>query len=207
MNLFEALIKTYPDVDLKVMNSAVNAFRCRLSGEYNIDERSTIDDLVYLLSKFTDNELLSIRNMGKNKIEFLRRVQHDHLPEQMSAREKIKRDQHARYVTDDKNCALECGMSEVLFKMVKNGEVTHPNIARRIQKVFGLTDLEAEELMPENRRPHSPKYEPDKFVVKDQKVQLNLVKPNYSATEKEYREYILNANYETKARHGVAFTR
>ena len=55
------------------------------------------------------------------------------------------------------------GVSETLLSMVEAGEVTHPKIVKKIQKVYRLNDLEAEELMPKIHRPHDPEYEPDKY--------------------------------------------
>ena len=62
-----------------------------------------------------------------------------------------------------KDAAKKCGISEDLYKMVEAGEVTHKNIVKRIQKVFKLSDEQAEELLPENYRPSSPKYDPDLY--------------------------------------------
>lgn len=58
-----------------------------------------------------------------------------------------------------------CGVSELLLGMVEGGNVTHPLIVSKIQKAYGLSDEEAEELMPENHRKSSDNYEPDKYVV------------------------------------------
>lgn len=58
-----------------------------------------------------------------------------------------------------------CGVRQVLIAMVENGEVTHPIIVEKLKKLYSLTDAEAEELLPKNRRPNDPEYEPDKYVV------------------------------------------
>lgn len=57
------------------------------------------------------------------------------------------------------------GISEVLLKMIENGAVTHPDIARKIQKVIGLSDLQTEELIPLHRRPHGGDYDPNRYVA------------------------------------------
>ena len=62
-----------------------------------------------------------------------------------------------------KEAAKKCGISEELYKRIEGGDVTHPNIVKRIQEVFKLTDEQAEELLPENHRPSSPKYDPDRY--------------------------------------------
>ena len=65
---------------------------------------------------------------------------------------------------DDFQAANRIGISESLFFKVIHGYPTHPNIANKIADICGLNELEAEELMPKNRRPHGGCYEPDKYV-------------------------------------------
>lgn len=62
-----------------------------------------------------------------------------------------------------KDTAKKCCVSEELYKRIEDGDVTHPNIVKRIQEVFKITDEQAEELLPENYRPSSPKYDPDRY--------------------------------------------
>ncbi len=57
------------------------------------------------------------------------------------------------------------GISEVLLKMIENGAVTHPEIAKKIQNTLGLTDLQTEELLPLHRRPHGGDYDPDRYAI------------------------------------------
>lgn len=57
------------------------------------------------------------------------------------------------------------GVSSGLLALVEDTYVTHPDIARKIQKGYGLTDLETEMLMPEIHRKSSDKYEPNKFKI------------------------------------------
>lgn len=59
--------------------------------------------------------------------------------------------------------AKEIGCSKDLLGMVEHGEVTHPSIAHRIGAAYGLSELETEELMPKNYRPHGGDYEPDRY--------------------------------------------
>lgn len=42
-------------------------------------------------------------------------------------------------------------------------EVTHPNIAKRIGKMYKLTKEQTESLMPEHYRKSSPNYNPDLY--------------------------------------------
>lgn len=62
-----------------------------------------------------------------------------------------------------KDAAKKCCISEGLYNRIEDGDVTHPKIVKCIQKVFKLTDEQAEELLPENHRPSSPKYDPDRY--------------------------------------------
>lgn len=64
---------------------------------------------------------------------------------------------------DRKWMAKRIGCSKDLLGMVELGEVTHPAIARRIGEAYHLTELETEELMPKNHRPHGGDYEPDRY--------------------------------------------
>lgn len=56
-----------------------------------------------------------------------------------------------------------CGISETLLQIIEDGGVTHPKIAERIKKAYKLTDIQAEQLVPEIHRPSSPNYNPDKY--------------------------------------------
>lgn len=58
----------------------------------------------------------------------------------------------------------ESGVSRDLIGMVENGEVTHPNIAKKIARVYGLSEIESYELMPDIHRPNSPNYDPKRYV-------------------------------------------
>ena len=62
------------------------------------------------------------------------------------------------------------GISSGLIAMVERGHVTHPKIVEKIQNFYNLTDDEAEELLPRNRRPHDPGYEPDRYVALKDRV-------------------------------------
>lgn len=84
----------------------------------------------------------------------------------MDTRSKMKAYRRQKCITRNE-IARKAGVSDVLIGMVEAGEVTHPLLVKRIQKAYGLTDLEAEELLPKNRRPHDPSYDPDKYVAPD----------------------------------------
>lgn len=56
------------------------------------------------------------------------------------------------------------GVSAGLISLIEGGYVTHPIIARKLQKGYKLTDEETEMLMPEIHRKSSPKYDPYKYV-------------------------------------------
>ena len=66
-----------------------------------------------------------------------------------------------------KKISQKTGISQTLLAMVEGGEVTHPKIAKKMQRIYGLTDLETEMLMPKNYREHGGDYEPDRYKMPD----------------------------------------
>ena len=80
---------------------------------------------------------------------------------------KKMRDYRKSLGLSKKEMAKRCGISEVLLGMVENCDVTNPGIVARIQEQYKLTDLEAEDLLPINRRPHGGDYDPDRYVPFD----------------------------------------
>lgn len=82
------------------------------------------------------------------------------------------------------------GVSRGLIGMVEHGDVTHPKIVAKLQEFYGLTDLEAEELLPKNRRPHDPEYEPDKYVAEvDRNPQPPIMAPKQELVERYMTEH------------------
>lgn len=63
------------------------------------------------------------------------------------------------------------GISGKLIAMIESGEVTHPKIVEKIKGFYGFSDNEVEELLPKNRRPSDPNYDPDKYVINISKLQ------------------------------------
>lgn len=68
--------------------------------------------------------------------------------------------------------SFKTGVSAGLISLIEGGYVTHPAIARKLQKGYGLTDEETELLMPEIHRKSSPNYDPYKFVDLSDKRQV-----------------------------------
>ena len=82
------------------------------------------------------------------------------------------------------------GVSRGLIGMIEHGDVTHPKIVAKLQEFYGLTDLEAEELLPKNRRPHDPEYEPDKYVAEvDRNPQPPIMAPKQTIVERYMTEH------------------
>lgn len=81
-----------------------------------------------------------------------------------STREKMV-EFREKYGLSIRQMAEICGTSSDILGMVEKGDVTHPKIVERIRKGYKLTDLEAEELLPINRRPHGGDYDPDRYVT------------------------------------------
>lgn len=82
----------------------------------------------------------------------------------MNVREKMIKFREEHLLTI-KDMADRCGVSNDIIGMVEKGEVTHPLLVAKIAEAYGLTDLEAEELMPKCRRQHDPEYNPTKYVI------------------------------------------
>lgn len=83
----------------------------------------------------------------------------------------------------------KCGVSAGLISMIERGHVTHPNIVKKLKKLYSLTDIEAEELLPENRRKHGNDYDPDRYVSPvDRQICLNPDKPKEK--DIEYAAYM-----------------
>lgn len=163
-----------------------------------VDPKTDIEDFAYVISTLSDKDILSIWNVGKKKLEFLRRVQNDYPVK--SVYDKIARHQKAERL-NDRDMAYKLHIGEVLLRMIKKGEVTHPNIVKRIQKYFKLTDLEVEVLLPENRRPHSEKYDPDKYVTNPLRAPIVNRK---TADDKAYEEYLATLSSEYRNHHVIS---
>lgn len=64
-----------------------------------------------------------------------------------------------------KAMSYKTGVSSGLLSFIEGGYVTHPDIAKKIQKGYELTDSETEMLVPEIHRKSSDKYEPNKYKI------------------------------------------
>lgn len=113
------------------------------------------------------------------------------------------RENRAKKGYSTKEMALYCGVSETLIKMVENGLVTHPKLAQRIGKEYGLSKKDIYELMPENYRP-GPNYNPDKYKAPEFTIKGVLI-PRKSVDEKDVDGYISDNSHaiKTGGRRGV----
>lgn len=82
----------------------------------------------------------------------------------MIAQEKVKRWRVDHGLTIAQ-MARQLRISETLLYIVEDGGVTHPRVAERFQKLCGLTDLEAEGLIPVHLRPHGGDYDPERYLA------------------------------------------
>ena len=90
--------------------------------------------------------------------------------------------------------ARKIGVPPCILGIVENGGVTHPNFVEKIKAGYRLTDEEAEMLLPECRRPSSPKYDPNHFVYEPPQS-FNIGVP---PTREEIDEYLADRYcYET----------
>ena len=77
MNIYEYMHEKYPEMNKGLSNGAVNAFLRRYTGCGNIANASHLvkpGDFFDVLADKSDEELLTLRNMGINKIRFLRQA-------------------------------------------------------------------------------------------------------------------------------------
>lgn len=81
----------------------------------------------------------------------------------MDVREKMQQYREDNHI-DLKTMSNMTGVSSGLIAFIEGGYVTHPELARRLQKGYELTDKETEMLMPEIHRKSSPNYDPYKYV-------------------------------------------
>lgn len=65
----------------------------------------------------------------------------------------------------DIDMAIKCKTSRRIIHLLEDYDesVTHPAIARRVGKAYGLSKKETELLMPENYRRSSPNYDPTRY--------------------------------------------
>lgn len=94
-----------------------------------------------------------------------------------------------------KTMSRTTGVSSGLLALIEGGYVTHPDIAKKIQKGYKLSDEEVEKLMPEIHRKSSDKYEPNKFKIEIDKTSP-IVIPYHDPSELEL--YISDHNPNKK---------
>lgn len=98
-----------------------------------------------------------------------------------------------------KDMSILCGVSETLLKMVENGLVTHPKLAKQIGEAYKLDEAEIYQLMPENYRPGA-KYDPDKYkpyMPEERSICIRKEKKK----EQDYNAYVA-ANNRAIKEHG-----
>ena len=108
----------------------------------------------------------------------------------MDPREKMHKWRQDRHLTL-RMMSDRSGISEELLSMVEAGHVTHPLIAKKIQRLYNLTDEEAEELMPTIHRPNHPDYDPNKYKIEVPAFTAGAVVP---MKRDEIDEYIISKN-------------
>ncbi|WP_458459295.1 helix-turn-helix domain-containing protein [Pseudobutyrivibrio sp.] len=91
-----------------------------------------------------------------------------------------------------KDISRKCGVSDHLIEGIEEGYilVTHPNIVKKLDSVYQFTEKQFEELLPENRRPSSPNYDPDKYVQPILKKRGITIPKRPNKQRDEYAEYM-----------------
>lgn len=82
-----------------------------------------------------------------------------------------------------------------LIGQIEDGWVTHPDIAMKLAKAYELTDEDVKELIPENYRPESKKYDPDRYKVPEPENTKFAIVPNVLD---EADIYLIENNREKK---------
>ena len=82
----------------------------------------------------------------------------------LNTREKMIQCRKDRHVSIP-DMAQRCRISSYLLQLLEDGAVTTPKLVPQIAEAYNLSELEAEELMPEHMRPHGDDYDPDRYVV------------------------------------------
>ena len=86
--------------------------------------------------------------------------------------------------------ARRIGVPASVLAIVEGGGVTHPNFVKRIKKGYQLTEEEEEILLPECRRPSSPKYDPNRYVFEPPPFVVGVM------PKKEEIDYYITENYK-----------
>lgn len=151
------------EVNLKIM-AMTNFLRSRY---YNIISLGNSENIVKKFQLMIEEEVSKKANKkikvkestktGKKKVDICED------PEEVRERMKKYRQVNGISVKDMAKCI---GISKELVSMVEAGEVTHPKIAKKIQKAYGLTDEETEFLIPRIHRKDDEMYEPDKYMIR-----------------------------------------
>ena len=78
-----------------------------------------------------------------------------------------------------KDAADKAKCSEILLENIEYDDtyVTHPNIAKRIAKLYELTREQYLGMIPENYRP-GPNYDPDRYVETEREFGTFFVRPS-----------------------------
>jgi hypothetical protein len=92
--------------------------------------------------------------------------------------------------------ARKCKISSGLLREVEDGWVTHPNIVIRIQRAYKLNDIDAESLLPMNRRMHGGDYEPDRYLMPCDIHELKIL-----PRQEEIEKYIVDHHNTQRRQH------
>lgn len=75
---------------------------------------------------------------------------------------KIRKVREA-FQTDKQTIANMVGVSVMLMDILEEGGVTHPKLAKKIGKIYKMSNYEIEAMMPVNYRKHGKQYDPDRY--------------------------------------------
>lgn len=113
---------------------------------------------------------LSYIKAEKKRLEMENRIKNgigsiiSEIPDYQSLPHEVKIQKVRETLQADKQMIANLlGVSVMLMDILEEGGVTHPKLARKIGKIYGMTGAEIESMMPVNYRKHGKQYDPDRY--------------------------------------------
>lgn len=113
---------------------------------------------------------LSYIKVEKKRLEMENRIKNgiggiiSKIPDYQSLPHEVKIQKVRETIQADKQTIANLlGVSVMLMDILEEGGVTHPKLAKKIGKIYGMTGAEIEAMMPVNYRKHGKQYDPDRY--------------------------------------------
>lgn len=184
--------------DEEIKNRIINLERYLQSDLYNAISLGRGDDVLkkfrkmVAVAKTKKYETVSVEHTEKKKTYT---VQYKCITDPKDVREKMISWRESNDISLPK-MSSKTGISQQLLRMVEGGHVTHPLIAKKIQKAYGLTDEETKYLVPKIHWEEPGLYDPERYKLPD-----DYVKKIPMPKEKTIIETYMKERRETAARN------